>query len=43
MFKYNGLAEIGMGLQGLDELGKFHVACFFSVDGSSEGLFPNFF
>mgnify|MGYP006434171285 FL=1 len=39
-----GLAEIGVGLQGVDESGKFHVAYFFSVDGSSEVIFfPNFF
>lgn len=44
MFKYKGLAEIGVGLQGVDESGKFHVAYFFSVDGSSEAFFfPNFF
>ena len=38
------LAEIGVGLQDVDESGKFHVGYFFSVDGFSEVFFfPNFF
>lgn len=44
MLEYKGLAEIGVGLQGVGESGKFHVAYYFSVDGSFEAFFfPNFF
>ena len=44
MFEYKGLSEIGVGLQGVDESGKFHGVYLVSVDGSSEAFFfPNFF